>query len=126
VLDHIQQHSIRRQKVNWTALRRDVLAKAAGARTTADTYPAIRLALQRLQDHHSFLLTPGQLKELNAGRSSGGLGMTVIYPESVVVEVFAGSPAARAGVHVGDTLLKSEAEAIGPSAKGPGRPPCSA
>jgi carboxyl-terminal processing protease len=103
VLDHLQQHSIKRDAVDWVALRQDVLELAASAQTTAETYPAIRRALERLGDRHSFFVTPDemQLRDEGVARSSG---LTAVYPEGIVVYVFPNSPAARAQIGEGDVI----------------------
>jgi len=36
-LDIMQQHSVNRKKINWTKLRQQTFAIAAGAKTPADT-----------------------------------------------------------------------------------------
>ncbi len=51
----MQQNSLHRKSIDWMKLRQETLAQATGAQTSADTYEAIRSALQRLGDHHSFL-----------------------------------------------------------------------
>jgi C-terminal processing protease CtpA/Prc len=103
VLDHIQQHSIKRDVVDWAALRRDALELAAPAQTTAETYPAIQYALERLGDRHSFFVTPDdmQLRGEGVARSSG---LTAVYPEGIVVYVFPDSPAAQARICEGDVI----------------------
>ena len=62
-LDQIEQGS-RVYAADWKALRSEALAEiaAAGARTTADTYPAIREALATLGDKHGLLLDPAAAK----------------------------------------------------------------
>ena len=57
-LDIMQQHSVNRKNINWTTLRQQTFAMAAGAKTPADTYSAIQVALTELGDHHSFFLEP--------------------------------------------------------------------
>src|SRR5437879_11951933 len=52
-LDIMQKHSVNRKKINWTTLRQQTFAIAAGAKTPADTYSAIQNALTELGDHHS-------------------------------------------------------------------------
>jgi carboxyl-terminal processing protease len=85
-LDIMQKNSLRSRLTNWSALRRGTLAMAAGARTTADTYPAIRWALSQLGDNHSFFLTPAQVRAMQQGtlapnlppegeRLPGGVGL---------------------------------------------------
>lgn len=63
-LDIMQEHSLRRKSTAWTELRRKTLDRAAGSQNAADTYEAIRYALQQLGDHHSFLQLSS--KELQA------------------------------------------------------------
>jgi C-terminal processing protease CtpA/Prc len=57
-LDIMQQHSINRKNINWTTVRQQAFAVAAGAKTAADTYAAIQHALTELGDHHSFFVKP--------------------------------------------------------------------
>jgi C-terminal processing protease CtpA/Prc len=103
VLDHIQQHSIKRDLVDWAALQRDALELATQAQTTAETYPAIRLALERLGDRHSFFVTPDdmQLRQEGGAKSPG---LSAVYPEGIVVYVFPNSPAAQARIRQGDVI----------------------
>lgn len=56
-LDLMQRHSLARSTIDWTVLRRTALHQADGAVTPADTYPAIRLALLRIGDPHSRLVS---------------------------------------------------------------------
>src|SRR5438477_9615351 len=99
-LDYIKQHSVMSANIVLSALRHDVLALVAKAQTTADAYPAIRLVLERLGDRHSFLLDPEVVKQHREG-SMTGFGLMVAYPDGVIVQVFPGSPADRAGVRMG-------------------------
>ena len=103
VLDHLQRHSVRREAVDWAELRREARALAGDARSTAETYPAIELALERLGDSHSFFLAPEQVRLLGEGRART-TGLTVVLPEGVVAKVLPDSPAARAGVREGDVI----------------------
>jgi C-terminal processing protease CtpA/Prc len=50
----METNSINRGKINWSDFRSQVLARAQGAQSIADAYPAISLALGLLDDHHSF------------------------------------------------------------------------
>jgi carboxyl-terminal processing protease len=55
----LQAHFLHRDAVDWPTLRGDTLRQAGQAQTPVDTYPALRYALARLGDHHSYLqLTP--------------------------------------------------------------------
>jgi carboxyl-terminal processing protease len=69
----MQQNFLHKDEIDWAQLNRDTLACAGRAETTADTYPAIRLALRKLGDNHSYLqLTP----ELARKESSSRAGQT--------------------------------------------------
>jgi carboxyl-terminal processing protease len=60
----MQENFLHKDKIDWPQLRRETLAQAAGAQSSVDTYPAIRFALARLGDHHSYLqLTPALTRE---------------------------------------------------------------
>jgi len=67
-LDVMQQNSLHRKSINWPKLRQETLDQAAGSQIPPDTYDAIRFALRKLNDHHSFLqLSPElQAKEKEA------------------------------------------------------------
>ena len=58
LLDTLQRHSVRRDSIDWDRLRADVLHQAQDAETPAETYDAVRFALQQLGDRHSFFMTP--------------------------------------------------------------------
>jgi carboxyl-terminal processing protease len=103
VLDHIQQHSIKRDVVDWAALRHDALELATPAQTTAETYPAIRLALERLGDRHSFFVTPDDMQLRREGGANSP-GLSAVHPEGIVVGVFPGSAAAHARIREGDVI----------------------
>jgi C-terminal processing protease CtpA/Prc len=64
-VDLIKEHSINKDSIDWIRFRKDVLEKGKDAETIKETYPAIRYALRKLGDHHSFLMTPEQCKTFN-------------------------------------------------------------
>jgi hypothetical protein len=93
-LDWIQAHALRRDRVDWPATRVEARALASGARATADTYLAIRLALGRLKDRHSSLLDPEQAAEAQhdagdedpeARRLGGGIGTSRFPPSAASI-----------------------------------------
>src|SRR5688572_9758042 len=108
-LDHIEQSS-RVYTTDWKPLRAKALATigAAGAKTTADTYPAIREALATLGDKHGLLLDPAAAKLFNPGRATKGTGLLVVPPDAIVAQVVPGSPAAAAGLALGDRIVAVE------------------
>ena len=66
-LDIMQKYSINRKKINWTTLREQSFAVAAGSKTPADTYPAIQMALATLGDDHSHFTNPQQADQITTG-----------------------------------------------------------
>ncbi len=57
-LDVLAQHSVKRESVDWGALRSQAYALAGAAQEIEDTYPAIRYAVQALKDGHSSFVAP--------------------------------------------------------------------
>lgn len=60
-LDDIQRLALDSHDVDWTKLRQQAFMLAQGARTTSDTYPAIRYALSWAGTMHSFLYAPSEI-----------------------------------------------------------------
>ena len=56
-LDTLRNAALRRDSVDWPALRDSLFARTAGAQSTAQTWPALQWALKQV-DRHSFLQTP--------------------------------------------------------------------
>lgn len=103
-LDYIQEHSVKRENINWETLRQEVSALAAQAQTSADTYPAIKLALQLLGDHHSFFLHPQEAQLRMKQGQAKQIGLRAVHPEGIIGLVYPGSPAENAGLHAGDRI----------------------
>lgn len=108
-LDQIEQGS-RVYSTDWKVMRAKALATiaAAGAQTTADTYPAIRAALATLGDKHGLLLDPGAANLFASSRPAKGTGLLVVPPDAIVAQVVPGSPAAAAGLALGDRIVGVE------------------
>ena len=68
-IDSLQAVALTRGAVDWADVRREALARAAGAGSPPETYPAIRYALSRLEDDHSFLQLSDSLAALEAERA---------------------------------------------------------
>jgi hypothetical protein len=64
----MEEHFVHRDKIDWQRLREETLSHAAGAQTAVDTYPAIRFALAKLGDHHSYLQLTPELSRLENSR----------------------------------------------------------
>jgi hypothetical protein len=87
-LDHaialFRQTHINSSKMDWPALTSDAYAAAAGAKTTADTYPAIWLIIKRLGEKHTFFQDPDQAKAQATGTNSGkAVAPQLLLPEAL-------------------------------------------
>jgi carboxyl-terminal processing protease len=80
-LDIMQNNSINRHKIDWPTLRADILNAAADAKTPADTYPFLKMALSRLNDHHSIFIDPQE-----ASAAENGTSPTPVPPEIKLVD----------------------------------------
>jgi C-terminal processing protease CtpA/Prc len=65
-----EQH-INSSKMDWPALTKKAYAAAAGAKTAADTYPAIRLTISELGEKHTVFIEPDQAKADLTGKAIG-------------------------------------------------------
>ncbi|OJJ18542.1 hypothetical protein BKI52_23305 [marine bacterium AO1-C] len=54
-LDTMRTYALNTDQVNWEQLKKEVIEKAAGAKTTPEVYHLVRYALRSLKDDHSFL-----------------------------------------------------------------------
>jgi carboxyl-terminal processing protease len=85
-------------------------------------YAAIKGMAATLQDCHTYFLNPvasDTLTDTRAGEGSVGIGIDLAGVPPLVIEVIEGSPAAAAGVLVGDRIMSidgTDASALGPAA----------
>ena len=66
----VRRSSLWRDTVSWSFVEPQVRALAAGSTTARDVYPAIRLLLSRLGDHHSFVMESRATSDWSAGRAT--------------------------------------------------------
>jgi carboxyl-terminal processing protease len=99
-LDWIETNSIKIDTVDWATVREQALALAPNPQTTADTYPAIKFVLKQLDDSTTTFFPPDYLNETLIDP-----GFDAYYPEAVILNVYPGRPAAKAGLHVGDVIV---------------------
>src|SRR5262249_29508798 len=93
--------------VDWARLRREAVARAAGAQTTADTYPAIRYALERAGGPHSAFRDPEQVRVYAqfGEESYRRLGIQFLAgPALEIVGLVSGGPGEDSGLRAGDLL----------------------
>jgi carboxyl-terminal processing protease len=99
-LDWIETNSVKIDTVDWPSLRKEALALAPNPQTTADTYPALQYVLTKLGDATTVFLTPDQFNETRVDP-----GFDAYYPEAVILSVYPGRAAERAGLRVGDVIV---------------------
>jgi carboxyl-terminal processing protease len=115
----LETHAMLKDNLDWAALRNDTAEIIASARTTADTLPALCLAIRRLKDGNAWLLVPG-LETPNFYT-----GYYTLYPEnSVVIRIDTDSPAEKAGLQVGDRIEQVNGQAPIPYEEMDAFPPC--
>jgi carboxyl-terminal processing protease len=91
--------------VNWTAVRPRARERAAAAQTDEEFYAALKDMAAALGDSHTIVLTPRETVDRRRFISTRlGLQVTLVEGQVAVAEVEPGSPAARAGISVGDVV----------------------
>jgi carboxyl-terminal processing protease len=101
-LDWIETHEVLRDRVDWAQVRQEATDLASGAQTTAQMHLALEHVLDTLcyaGDSYAFLYDP---ETPTSGKTSG---IMATYTDGVIVQVSPGSPAERAGIQVGDTIV---------------------
>lgn len=91
--------------VDWAAMRERYLPRVAAARSDAQFYRELKFMVAELGDSHTEVLSPREAVDLRrfvALRT--GLVLSVVEDQVVVTEVEPASPAAAAGVRVGDVV----------------------
>lgn len=78
---------------------------------------AVRALASAVSEHHTRYLDPRQNQEHQAWRRGEvryeGIGARLRRPSTVVLEVFEGSPAAKAGIRTGDRIIEVNGESVG-------------
>jgi C-terminal processing protease CtpA/Prc len=97
----LEKHWEKADTVDWESIRQEYLAQAEDLKTIEDTHPVIRTLLRELGDSWNYLAIPGQRYEVPRDQT----GFRVMLPDWTLVYVFDESPAALAGVKVGDQII---------------------
>ena len=70
-IELFREMHINASKMNWPQLSEEAYRTAAGAKSTADTYPAIKLIIKELGEKHTSFADPDQAKAWETGQASG-------------------------------------------------------
>jgi hypothetical protein len=100
-IDLLEKHWEKADTVGWDEIRQDVLAKGESVETIEETYPIIRELLRELGDSWNYLAIPSESYEVPRDQT----GFRVMLPDWTLVYVFDESPAALAGMKVGDQII---------------------
>jgi hypothetical protein len=87
ILAIMEQNSVNRETIDWAAFRAHVLAAAPDPQTIPDTFPAIRVALGLLNDHHSFYIKAGGKSSILNPSFPTGCGIPDVPDPSVPSDI---------------------------------------
>ena len=94
---------------DWDQIALDSVPKIESAESIEEVYAVLQNMVNRLEDRHTFLLTPEEYAEQKRNEYVGVGFMTFNHPDekdlSVVIRVVPGSPADRAGIKPGWLFL---------------------
>lgn len=74
-IELLRAHHINSAKADWPRLIAEAHAEIAGAKTSADTYPAIRNIIVALGERHTFLMPPPSQSQIEAAAKAGPSGV---------------------------------------------------
>jgi C-terminal processing protease CtpA/Prc/uncharacterized protein GlcG (DUF336 family) len=106
-LSILERNFVRREQVDWEAIRAAAFDLASNAVTAEDTYPAIELALEMMGERHSRFIPAEEATTPPA--SYIGIGVS-FSPSFTVLSVLPGGGAEAAGILPGDTILAVNGE----------------
>lgn len=113
----VRRYSLWRDTVTWSDVEPELRMIAAGAQSPADVYPAIRFLLNRLGDHHSFLMPPTATRAFSTGGAQNPQPVVRLHEPGIgYVSVPAYSGAEQKAMIDYATRLQSSLSAIVPSA----------
>ena len=104
-LDFIEVASFRLGTVDWRGIRAAAESSATAATSSADSYEIISGVLKSINDKHSSFTRPPQAQLQTLG-AYNGFGFVAVWPSRTVVTTTAGAPAVKAGLRVGDRIVK--------------------
>ena len=108
-VDIMETNSIRKYEIDWAEFRATTFAEAeaVSAQTTADTYPMIIAALERIGDNHSFFQPPSSPQLGSSMSAPAPTAPATVDPRSELLEPGVGYievPAFSGGDEAADSL----------------------
>jgi carboxyl-terminal processing protease len=100
-INKLEKNWEKHDTVDWQDIRVRYSEHAQSAKTIEETYPIIRELLRELGDSWNYLAVRGEAYEVPRDQT----GFRVMLPDWVLVYVFDESPAALAGMKVGDQII---------------------
>jgi C-terminal processing protease CtpA/Prc len=100
-IDKLEKNWEKRDTVDWQDIRTRYSEQVRDVKAIEETYPVIRTLLQEFGDSWNYLEVPGVRYEVPHDQT----GFRVMLPDWVLVYVFDESPAAKAGMKVGDQII---------------------
>lgn len=100
-IDLLEKNWEKRDTVDWQDIRTRYYEQVQNAKTIEETYPLLRALLRELGDDWNYLVVPGEHYDVPRDQT----GFRVMLPDWVLVYVFDESPAANAGMKVGDQII---------------------
>ena len=96
--------------LDWLAIHQEFQPKVAGAESLDEARAAMRQMLSRLHQSHFAILSANvydSVQDGAEGPGSSGIDLRVLNSHAIVTSVDAGSPADRAGVRAGWTIVNA-------------------
>lgn len=74
-ISKVRAEALKADAIDWNKTTRLAYALADGALVTSDTHDAVRLVLRTLNDGHSFLMPPSEVKQIAANKATDDFDM---------------------------------------------------
>lgn len=103
----MERFSFKRATTDWAKVRARAEEAATAPATTKDAHAGVGAAVGALADRHSMFLAPRDSEDFfSPGATGTGYGAEDLDGKRIVVRVYDESPAAKAGLRVGDVVLE--------------------